>query len=426
MGPCHSTCAASSGSRKTIPLGIVALLAAIVTTVAACRDDADEQTKPPAATTAAAAPAERRTQSVDRLRIDGTHFQTSDGGFFTWRGITAFRLVDYVADGESAKAEAFLTWAAGQRLNVVRVLTMMGGQFDLLPDDGRRALPQLLKMAAAKGIHVEVVALAGTADIPVDLDAHVEAIGRILADHPNGLLEIANEPVHPSQSAEVQRPEVLQRLAQRVPRDIPVSLGSIERGDGFGAGSYITWHVPRESGRGGWGHVFALAEGDSLLRRWKKPVVSDEPIGAGPELQPGRRDNVPARFRAAALLTRMVGMGATFHYEGGLQARVPEGRELESLNAWNEAWTLLPETIERDGTFVANAGAGSVVAAYDREKIAGVFERKSDTSGWVLVIGDEAVPLTLADGWTIAETRRIEGGRLLAITRLASRSRSGI
>jgi hypothetical protein len=122
----------------------------------------------------------------------------------------------------------------------------------------------------------------------------------------------------------------------------------------------------------------------------------------------------------------MVGMGATFHYEGGLQARVPEGRELESLNAWNEAWTLLPETIERDGTFVANAGAGSVVAAYDREKIAGVFERKSDTSGWVLVIGDEAVPLTLADGWTIAETRRIEGGRLLAITRLASRSRSGI
>jgi hypothetical protein len=113
-------------------------------------------------------------------------------------------------------------------------------------------------------------------------------------------------------------------------------------------------------------------------------------------------------------------MGATFHYEAGLQARVPEGRELESFNAWNEAWTLLPETIERDGTFVANAGAGRVVAAYDREKIAGVFERNSDTSGWVLVIGDEAAPVTLTDGWKIAATKRIEGGRLLAITRSAS------
>ena len=90
-----------------------------------------------------------------------------------------------------------------------------------------------------------------------------------------------------------------------MPREIPVALGSIERGDGFGEGSYVTWHAPRESGKGGWGHVLELAQGAALLERWKKPVVSDEPIGAGAAFQPGRRDDVPARFRAAALLTRL-------------------------------------------------------------------------------------------------------------------------
>ena len=51
--------------------------------------------------------------------------------------------------------------------------------------------------------------------------------------------------------------------------------------------SYITWHSPRESGKAGWAHVLALAEGADLLARWKKPVISDEPIGAGPAFSRG-------------------------------------------------------------------------------------------------------------------------------------------
>ena len=135
----------------------------------------------------------------------GTRFVTPDGRTFQWRGITAFRLVDYVADGQEAQAERYLAWAASQGLTVVRVLTMMAGQFDLRPEDGRRALPRVLELASKHGLYVEVVALAGTADIPVNLQEHVEEIGKILAAHPNGLLEIANEPVHPSQSADVQQ-----------------------------------------------------------------------------------------------------------------------------------------------------------------------------------------------------------------------------
>ena len=76
----------------------------------------------------------------------------------------------------------------------------------------------------------------------------------------------------------------------------------------------------RSSGARGWGHVRDLSTGRELLARAGKPVINDEPIGAGQRYQPGRRDGSPERFRAAALMSRMIGLGATFRYEGGLQA----------------------------------------------------------------------------------------------------------
>jgi hypothetical protein len=363
------------------------------------------------------APRAQPQTSSARLRIDGTRFVGADDRAFQWRGITAFRLVDYVADGQEATTSGFLEWAASQKLTVVRVLTMMGGQFDLRPEDGRRALPRVLELAAKHGIVVEVVALAGTADIAVDLKQHVAEIGKILETHPNGVLEIANEPVHPSQSPDVHKPDVLRGLAAAVPSGIPIALGSIERGDGFGEGGYVTWHSPRESDRAGWGHVLALAQGADLLAKWKKPVVSDEPIGAGPALQPGRRDNLPARFRAAALLTRLVGMGATFHYEGGIQATIPVGAELACFNAWNEAWTLLPPDVEHLGVFRAAAATGSIVADYDRGRLIGVYERTDGAAGWILALGDQEAPVTLRRGWSVRDSRSIEGGRLLTVRR---------
>jgi hypothetical protein len=194
-------------------------------------------------------------------------------------------------------------------------------------------------------------------------------------------------------------------------------LGSIERGDGFGAGSYLTWHAPRESGNGGWAHVLALAAGADLLARWKKPVISDEPIGAAAQVQPGRRDNAPARFRAAALLTRLIGLGATFHYESGLQARAPAGVEALCFSAWNEAWSLLPPDVEQRGAFHVSGQAGSVVATWERERVTGVFDRIDERNGWVLVLGDQDAALKLASGWTIRREQRIDGGRLLTVAR---------
>ena len=70
------------------------------------------------------------------LRISGTSFLRADGSKFQWRGITAFRLVEMVAHGNSAEAGAFLDWAAARKLTVVRVFTMARHLFQLTPADG--------------------------------------------------------------------------------------------------------------------------------------------------------------------------------------------------------------------------------------------------------------------------------------------------
>jgi hypothetical protein len=265
------------------------------------------------------------------LRISGTQFVARDGRPFDWRGITAFRLVEMVAHGRASEADAYLRWAAAKRLTGVRVLAMAGNLFTLSPADGQRALPTLLEMAERHGLHVEVVALADTAAVHVDADAHVKAIGEICARHANALLEIANEPVHPTQAKAIHDPAYLKSLAALVPSVVPVSLGSVETGEGFASGTYVTWHAPR-SGRHGW--PAEIEQGAALVQKFAKPVVSDEPIGAADRASPGRRDNVPAHFRESARIARRAGVYATFHYEGGLQAKRPTRTELACLDAW--------------------------------------------------------------------------------------------
>ncbi|MEO7272787.1 MAG: hypothetical protein ABI211_12385, partial [Vicinamibacterales bacterium] len=233
--------------------------------------------------------------------------------------------------------------------------------------------------------------------------------------HPNALVELANEPIHATQSTDVGKAEVLEALASTIPDQVPVAWGSIETDPRFAGGDYVTWHVPRETRPDGWGHVLALAQGAGFVRTFGKPVISDEPIGAGPRDEPGRRDNRPARFRAAALLTRLTGMGATFHYEGGLQASIPEGAELACFTAWREAWALLPPDLESQGTFAIAGTANAVVQDFDRAAVYGVFERVSAKSGWVLAVGPGEPAVTLAPGWTVTATTALEGLRLLSV-----------
>jgi hypothetical protein len=336
-----------------------------------------------------------------RLKIHGTEFVGADGRRFEWRGITAFRLLQLIARGRASDAEAYLDWCANQGLTVVRVLTMAKHLFELDPADGRAALPRLLEMAHGRGLYVEIVGLADTVEIPLDIDAHIREIGVIAAKHENALVEIANEPVHRTQLARIHDPSEVQRLAQLVPDAVPVALGAADD-ERFAGGDYATVHFSRDSGDGGWAHVTALAAGAQLLRKWNKPVVNDEPIGAGDRLDPGRRDDSPERFRAAAMLSRMTGMGATFHYERGLEARLPEGHQRECFNAWQEAWTLLPA-----GPFTfTNPGSKDAPVQSVKGEFAAAYLAVRAGRAWLLVTrarGDVAV--TWSEGWEVADRR---------------------
>ena len=314
-----------------------------------------------------------------------------------------------VAHAREAEASAYLDWARDRGITVVRVLAMAQHLFQLTADDGIKALPRLLELASARGLHVEIVALADTAATKTDLEAHVKAVGGIAAKHGNALVEIANEPWHETQDPRLHDPAFVERLASLLHAEVPAALGSAETDTRYAAGRYATWHSPRSSGDEGWRHVTDLAAAAELPVKWRKPVVSDEPIGAGPQLAPGRRDNVPARFAAAAAMTRLAGLHPTFHYEAGLQARVAEGVELECLHAWLEGAAAVPGAT--DGQFLAGDAVAPIARVND---VRAVFARRTDREA--VIVGIDARPgasVTPGNGWRVA-SRSLFRGLLVA------------
>jgi hypothetical protein len=98
-------------------------------------------------------------------------------------------------------------------------------------------------------------------------------------------------------------------------------------------------------------------------------------------------------------------MGATFHYEGGLQARKPEGRELECFRAWQEGWALVPgaEPIIASDPGAAN---GPVGAIHGGSYVASYVGVRGDTA-WVLAAGTTGpVRVEWSAGWTVSDTRQ--------------------
>jgi len=385
----------------------VTLLFALLVLSSACRA-AEDRASATAVPSSSTRPAGRSnaTTAPTHLAVTGTTLRTNDGKPFEWRGISAFRLLEMVAHGREYEAVAFLDWASTQRLTVVRVFVMAHHLFQLTPDDGVRALPRLLELAAGRKLHVEVVALADTAAIRIDLDQHVKAVGAVAAGHANALVEVANEPWHQTQDRRLHDPGYVQRLSATIPSGVPVALGSAERDPGYAAGSYVTWHSPRGSGQDGWEHVLEFGDAPRLLEAWRKPVISDEPIGAAATIIHGRRDNAPARFGAAAVMTRLAGLGATFHYEGGLQAVIPSGRELECLTAWRTGLALLDE-LPGGGSFV---GSSVITKVGTVQGVRAAFARLIGNEIWIAGVDPaENASVAWRGGWKPHGTRRGPG-----------------
>jgi hypothetical protein len=278
-----------------------------------------------------------------RLTACGRALCAPDGSRFSWRGVTAFSLVDLIADNRGADAQAFMAWAARTGFTVIRVLAMNSGWLDLSPADGRRALPRALSLARAHGLYVQVVALAGTGTPAFSSDAflheQVRAVARVCAAADNCVLELANEPYHTTQAA-LNDAARMRRLQRDVPSNLPVAWGAApdHTSDDMAGGTYVVAHIARHGNR--WDRVSRVQELGELSRRTGKFVVDSEPIGAAEAPQPSRRDNEPAAFFAQGLLARIFDVGTTFHCEDCLLARVPGPVQQRCAEAFISGATL--------------------------------------------------------------------------------------
>jgi hypothetical protein len=281
----------------------------------------------------------------------GTSLVCADGSAFRWNGVTAFALLDQLADGRRADADAYLRWARATGFNLVRVLAMADVLFKLFPEEGRRHLDALFTSAAGHGLYVEIVAIADSARLgqsPGDLRNQVAEVGRVAAAHANAIVQIANEHYHPTQVRALHDPAALAALAALIPR--PVLYTESASADDTAErpqGMFITRHLSRGGTPADMAARLALLGG--LARSTGKPVVNGEPIGAAERPVRGRRLSDPRAFRDLARRTVEAGLaGGTFHCEDGMYARVPGPIQQACARAWVDGMSATsPPTARR-------------------------------------------------------------------------------
>jgi len=281
-----------------------------------------------------------RAQAPDvcgRVKVRDLDMVCRDGAVFHWRGVTAFALLEQVAHGRRADADAYMRWARATGFNLVRVLAMADVLFKLTPEEGRQHLPALLALAAERGLYVEVVALADTALHRMDraeLREQVSRVAAIAAAHENAIVQIANEHYHPTQVPDLHDVAVLKALGGLVPAQVLYTESAAAEDTAVEPqGRFITRHQSRS------GSPPEMLDRVALLGRLAaemgKPVVSGEPIGAAERDQPGRRLADPAFFRAyGARLAEAQLAGGTFHCEDGLHARIPGPVQQACAKGW--------------------------------------------------------------------------------------------
>lgn len=330
---------------------------------------------------------------IQRLRVQGKSMVRADGTPFNWQGVTAFQLVDDIADGREAKAVAFMDWAAANDVTILRTLVMARNLFALSPSEGRASLSRVLELAQQRGLYVEVVALADTKYYQFDHRGHVSQIGHICTLFENCVVELTNEPNHASQDPLVKDPFYLQSLRRLVPAHIMVSLGAAhgpsDESQAYTGGDYVTVHISRAGGDDGWRWVRHAREIQAMRdHHHGKFVVNDEPDRKAPYAD---------QHLALGLLMRMYGIGDTVHLGGLRFDQVPVGDDLVAFNARRQAWSLVDGDWS-DGRYTAAHLSDSPVKVND--KILRAYSSlRADTGYTLLIKADAGGVITWRNGW---------------------------
>lgn len=324
----------------------------------------------------------------------------------------------------ASQREDLLSWLRSVGFDGVRVFAGALSWAGQTPDLARQELPGLLEMCRRLGLLVEVVPVTDSGvSGGYDVGSHTKAVVQICTQFENTIIEIANEPWHPTQAESVHNLEYLMALRRALPSYIPTSLGAPsvdEEPIPQPVADYITLHLDR--GRDKWNMVRRVRELELVSQDFKKPVINNEPIGAD-ELdgsQTGRqRLNDPSIFFCMGALNRLFEVGGVFHSQFGLQAEMPGPVQTDCATAFIRGWSSI-QTIDRVAFYNARWANSPVVDAdFDSGALVRAYSGVWGNRGAIVLVGLRGDPhLVVGNGWSVTGTiEEVSGCKILSVAR---------
>lgn len=354
-----------------------------------------------------------------KLRPAGRRLAASDGPI-CWRYCSGFTLA-HLLTTTPGQAAAYLDWVVARGFTGVRVmlgdLPWAGQTFD----SALRGLPLLIDAAARRNLYLSLCCLTDTKNrSQAQCEGHVLAIAVLADASPNCTLELANEIGHPTQASWLT-PEWLLRLGQRLPSTLLWGIGAPlspdEPVDGRFPGEsapLVFSHLSRS--RDPWNMVRRVRELYAIAETTGKPVVNNEPIGAGPFDQPGRRSSNPAIFHAMGALNAAFGIQGVFHLDAGLRCTLPSAVETACAQAFLLGHSLYGDSAGA-GSYRNTGHGGSPVKSI--QNLTRAYSFLGDPT-YTLALGytDQSL-IEFSPGWIPEETVQLaEGFRVIRVRQL--------
>ena len=281
-----------------------------------------------------------------RLRVEGRRFYDADNQVWRWRGATQFLLFARYLNGEDISPQ--LDWLVDRGFNVLRVFGEVPSGFGadrvgitnyerpFERPDFEAKLHAFFKVLEERGLRCEYTVLTYWDAMDV-MRAHVQRVFDIAASHWNVMVEVANEPEHNRIDAVAVMQGVDRRGVLSAYGLDPARAGRDAR---IPVLDYGTTHdLQRDLEHSPYNTKDAMDMQNAL----GVPFVNDEPIGAidpgnpwfkrnGPEMWGGingggARTVNRDLFISAAAIAYMYSAGYTFHFQRGLDGRVPTPSE---------------------------------------------------------------------------------------------------
>ena len=365
-----------------------------------------------------------------RLRVEGRRFYDADNRVWRWRGATQFLLFARYLNGEDISPQ--LDWLVDRGFNVLRIFGEVPSGFradrvgitnyerPFERPDFEAKLHAFFKVLEEHGLRCEYTVLTYW-DASNVMRAHVQRVFDIAASHWNVMVEVANEPEYNQIDAVAVMQGVDRRGVLSAYGLDPARAGHETR---IPVLDYGTTHdLQRDLEHSPYNTKDAMEMQNAL----GVPFVNDEPIGAidpgnpwfkqnGPELWGGingggARTVNRDLFISAAAIAYMYSAGYTFHFQRGLEGRVPTPSEAVQdgvATALREVAKFLTNDFQ-SGTLV-EPGAGDFGLAWKSDPHA---ESRVDRAYGIVVGRHQWVVVPMpAPGWSPAP---INGWRIDAV-----------